>query len=269
MKGMSERLSTRSITVYVMHWKSVCPTPHLHRLCASLSGTSAALAPRLFPRGEAPARESLQSSLPHATVAHRTASTMASLVCPRGACLRAVNSVVRPSVRVAAPKANFTTSTAAPSRPIQPLRASIICRMPPQAIETPQKASSIRFNSTTASPTPGSKPDPSAQTEVLTWDKFFDLRRKRRYINLVASIGTAAVAVSTLAPLAAQQDFDSWGAQISGLDPMIVLGITTFTIGAGGWLCGPTFGSAAFRLWAARKGWGKAIMEVRAANMVR
>ncbi|KXL50423.1 MAG: hypothetical protein FE78DRAFT_120031, partial [Acidomyces sp. 'richmondensis'] len=95
----------------------------------------------------------------------------------------------------------------------------------------------------------------------LTWDKFFDLRRKRRHINLAASIVTAAGAVFVMVPIIAQQDVDSWGAQISGLDPMIVLGISTFAVAAGGWLCGPSFGSAAFGMWAARRGWAKAIKE--------
>lgn len=66
-----------------------------------------------------------------------------------------------------------------------------------------------------------------------------------------------------MVPVIAQQDVDSWGAQISGLDPMIVLGISTFAVAAGGWLCGPSFGSAAFGIWAGRRGWAKAIVEVR------
>jgi import inner membrane translocase subunit TIM23 len=68
--------------------------------------------------------------------------------------------------------------------------------------------------------------------------------------------------VGVFAPLLAEQDFDSWGAQISGLDPVIVLGISTFAIAAGGWLCGPSFGTAGFTLWAGRRGWTKFIAQV-------
>ena len=63
-------------------------------------------------------------------------------------------------------------------------------------------------------------------------------------------------------PVLAAQDLDSWGAQISGLDPIIVLGISTFAVAAGGWLCGPSFGSLGFSMWAARRGWNKLIAEV-------
>lgn len=60
----------------------------------------------------------------------------------------------------------------------------------------------------------------------------------------------------------AEQDFDTWGAQISGLDPIIVLGISTFAIAAGGWLMGPTVGNLGFGMWASRRGWKAGIAEV-------
>ena len=88
------------------------------------------------------------------------------------------------------------------------------------------------------------------------------LRKKRRWINVGCSLITSITAVGLVTPILAQQDFDSWGAQISGLDPIIVLGITTFAVAAGGWLCGPSFGSTMFKLWAGRRGWNKLIAEV-------
>ncbi|KAK3643047.1 TIM23 complex component [Elasticomyces elasticus] len=94
---------------------------------------------------------------------------------------------------------------------------------------------------------------------VLTWDRFFAVRRRKRYINLAVSIVTAGVTVVVVGPLLAQQDIDTWGAQISGIDPMFVLGISTIAVAAGGWLCGPSLGSAMFGVWAARRGWAKAI----------
>lgn len=47
-----------------------------------------------------------------------------------------------------------------------------------------------------------------------------------------------------------------------GLDPFIVLGATTFGVATLGWLCGPTLGTAAFRMWAGRNGWNSGIAEV-------
>ena len=69
------------------------------------------------------------------------------------------------------------------------------------------------------------------------------------------------------APMLAEYDFDSWGAQISGLDPIIVLGISTFAIAAGGWLIGPTVGNLGFGMWASRRGWKVGIAEVRRCGL--
>lgn len=103
---------------------------------------------------------------------------------------------------------------------------------------------------------------PDIPKDVLTWDRFFGLRRTRRYVNLGASVITGGGALLVLGPVLAQQDIDAWAAQVSGLDPMMVLGITGIAIAAGGWLCGPTFGNGAFKIWAARKGWNHSIAEV-------
>lgn len=62
-------------------------------------------------------------------------------------------------------------------------------------------------------------------------------------------------------PMIASQDIDGWAAQVSGLDPMIVLGVSTFAVAAGGWLCGPSFGTALFKTWAGRRGWNQPIVE--------
>ena len=45
-----------------------------------------------------------------------------------------------------------------------------------------------------------------------------------------------------------QRDLDSIGAQTLGLDPMIVLGLSTMGFAAAGWLLGPFFGNAVFNL---------------------
>ncbi|KAH9818574.1 presequence translocated-associated motor subunit PAM17 like protein [Teratosphaeria destructans] len=158
-----------------------------------------------------------------------------------------------------ASKAPFSTTPQRPAKQLShqltnPIRPSITWRMPPTAFSSLPFS---RCHASTSSTTPSNEP----AAEVLTWNRFFDLRRKRRYISLAASAVSALAAVIGLGPVIASQDIDSWGAQISGLDPMIVLGISTFAVAAGGWLCGPSFGNAGFQMWAARKGWAKAIVD--------
>lgn len=45
-----------------------------------------------------------------------------------------------------------------------------------------------------------------------------------------------------------QQDLDALGGQVFGLDPFVVLGLTTAGFGAIGWLAGPFVGGAAFNV---------------------
>ena len=166
-------------------------------------------------------------------------------------------------------KSAFTTAAKAlnqvrPSKQIS--RPSIVARAPPPQHLAPA-TTILRYAST--APAAPNQNQPSTSEEVLTWDRFFDLRRKRRYLNLGSSVITASTAIGIFGPLIAQQDIDGWAAQISGIDPIIVLGITTFATAAGGWLCGPSFGTAMFKVWAGRKGWNQAIQEVRRRTTIR
>lgn len=176
---------------------------------------------------------------------------MATILCPPTACLRTISA---PRALVAAPFAAYFTSISARSS------------KQPRLEQTPRpriasQLSQRKYASTSAKTT--EVPD-----DVLTWNRFFDLRRKRRWINLGCSVFTAAGTVGIAAPLIAQADFDTWGAQISGLDPIVVLGISTFAVAAGGWLCGPSFGNLMFSLWARRRGWNAGIAEVSFAEPV-
>lgn len=111
----------------------------------------------------------------------------------------------------------------------------------------------VRHASTNASSSP------SAAGNLLTWDRFFKLRRNRRWINAGCSIVTAIASVVVFGPMLAERDFDTWGAQISGMDPVVVLGVSTISIAAVGWLMGPTIGNGGFRFWVGRKGWSREI----------
>ncbi|KAK5122440.1 hypothetical protein LTR85_004024 [Meristemomyces frigidus] len=189
---------------------------------------------------------------------------MATLVCQRATCLRSLASTARAFSAPAPVKASFSTA-AGPLKQlrlnVQTSRPAIVCRIPPQRFAATTVGIRHASSAPSASPTPN-PPNPSSPPEdVLTWNRFFDLRRKRRYINLVASLATAFASVVLIGPVVAQQDLDTWGAQVSGLDPFIVLGISGVAIAAGGWLCGPSIGSGLFSLWAGRRGWNKAIAQ--------
>lgn len=182
---------------------------------------------------------------------------MAAPSIARSSCFRAAShfASTRAFTAPAHSKAFFTTSTA----PLKQVRPSITSYIPAGRIAAQCKPHTIRNASTASKPAAPATPAP----EILTWNRFFDLRRKRRFINLGASVVTAVITVGVAAPIIANQDIDTWGAQISGMDPFVVLGVTTFTVAIAGWMCGPTFGTAGFKIWAGRRGWNKAIAEVR------
>ncbi len=46
-----------------------------------------------------------------------------------------------------------------------------------------------------------------------------------------------------------QQDMETLGGQMFGLDPFVVLGLTTAGFGALGWLAGPVVGNTVFNMF--------------------
>ncbi|KJX94941.1 presequence translocated-associated motor subunit PAM17 like protein [Zymoseptoria brevis] len=186
---------------------------------------------------------------------------MASLLSSRVTCLRTVTTASRAlsSSSHAPAVAAFSTSTCLrqpTSLNKHTSRPKIIAQLPTLRFVRNESTNATSSSPQTSPPTSTEPPE-----HILTWDRFFALRRKRRWINLGCSVVTAAGAVGVFAPMLAEQDFDTWGAQLSGLDPVIVLGISTFAIAAGGWLCGPSFGTAGFTLWAGQKGWTRLIAQ--------
>ncbi|KAK3073538.1 TIM23 complex component [Teratosphaeriaceae sp. CCFEE 6253] len=185
---------------------------------------------------------------------------MATLIYPRASCLRPLTSTSWTSAQSTPARAAFSSRTSPVTEQRSGMRTSrphpsITRRAPGQALAQ----IAIRHASSTPATSPTSDSLPPAN--LLTWDRFFEIRRRKRYINLLASAVTAGATVMVVAPILAQQDIDTWGAQISGIDPIFVLGLSTFAVAAGGWLCGPSFGSGLFGVWAARRGWAKAIQE--------
>ncbi|KAF2435100.1 Pam17-domain-containing protein [Tothia fuscella] len=143
-----------------------------------------------------------------------------------------------------------TTITRSIRKPLQNTRTILFKRNNSTTSTTP----SIIDTTTTTTSTP----DPDAQ---LTWNRFLALRKTRRRISLVASIISAAGFTSAGIIILTQQDIDSMGAQMLGLDPIIVLGLSTVACGLVGWLIGPFFGNAVFNMWYKKLGGQIALKE--------
>lgn len=110
-------------------------------------------------------------------------------------------------------------------------------------------ASSCRPQETrrTFTQTPVRKQDtPSTQ---LTWNEFLKLRKTRRNISLVSSIGTAVGSTAIAVPIMAQYEVENQIAALTGLDPFIGIGLTITAVGGIGWLLGPFVGNTAFGIW--------------------
>jgi import inner membrane translocase subunit TIM23 len=267
-KATTSRTSTRrryrrycTLVMYI-YWSCVegceCARDSQSRRCCRSPQLRSA---ELFPRRHMP-RSAVQTATTHLLHTSRQLPNMAAPSIARGNCFRAASHFSRFFAAPAPSKASFTTSSA----PLNQLRASCAPRASLPSITSSIfsgriaaqcKPQTIRHASTASQPAPTA---PAA--EILTWNRFFDLRRKRRFINMGASLVTAAITVGLAAPMIANNDIDSWGAQISGMDPFIVLGVSTFIVATAGWMCGPTFGTAGFKLWAGRRGWNAAIAQV-------
>lgn len=120
------------------------------------------------------------------------------------------------------------------------------CRQSLSRTQTVRHASSSTStpNTSAASPAPGA----SAQ-QTLTWDEFLQLRRQRRYINVIASLATAVTSVGVAVPAIAASQIEDTLAAMTGLDPFITIGMTLTAVGGVGWLMGPFVGNAVFGLW--------------------
>jgi hypothetical protein len=121
-----------------------------------------------------------------------------------------------------------------------------------------------RENSTVATPAPTSTSGSSTPDmgTPLTWNGFLQLRRRRRHFNIggsiISSLSSTILGVSFLS----QQDMDSIGSQLYGLDPFMVLGLATVGFGVAGWLAGPVLGGLAFSVVRGGGGVGRQMAEV-------
>ncbi|GAB7357226.1 hypothetical protein MBLNU459_g8207t1 [Dothideomycetes sp. NU459] len=106
-----------------------------------------------------------------------------------------------------------------------------------------------RHSSTTSTSSPQASTTSSAETSALTWNEFLKLRRTRRYINLGASAASGLGSIVVAAPIMAEYELENIGAQMTGMDPVFVLGGSLVAVGAVGWLMGPFLGTAVFKIW--------------------
>ena len=88
-----------------------------------------------------------------------------------------------------------------------------------------------------------------SQTPQLTWDEFLKLRRTRRFINLGSSALSGAASIGVAVPAFAEFEIENIGAQMTGLDPMFIIGGSLMGVGAVGWLLGPFLGTTFFNIW--------------------
>jgi mitochondrial import inner membrane translocase subunit TIM23 len=114
-----------------------------------------------------------------------------------------------------------------------------------QTSQTVRRASSASSASgAAASSAQGSDNKP---TELLDWNTFFRLRRKRRLFQLTSSVTTSAMGFVSGASLITSSNMDALVSQLP-LDPFISLGLMTFTCAGAGWLVGPIVGTGIFNL---------------------
>ncbi|KAI5463678.1 Presequence translocated-associated motor subunit PAM17, mitochondrial [Mariannaea sp. PMI_226] len=136
------------------------------------------------------------------------------------------------------PKVSSSFSTVAAARPLSCLSSRLAGR--PQCFTPAVPTTSTRASSTHVSP----REAPSAP---LDWNTFFDLRTKRRRVQMVFSVasglGTGFVGSGALLAGAGEAMTEH-----IPLDPIVTLGFATLAFTALGWLIGPTIGSYFFWL---------------------
>lgn len=139
-------------------------------------------------------------------------------------------------------------------RTVSSTRSSVLSQKTSQSasLSHPSKTAFARCASTstsTNSTTPANTSASPTGQSTLTWNEYLKLRRTRRYVNLGASIFSGAGSIVAATPLIAEFEIETIGAQLTGLDPMFVIGGSLMGIGGVGWLMGPFLGTAIFKIW--------------------
>jgi import inner membrane translocase subunit TIM23 len=110
----------------------------------------------------------------------------------------------------------------------------------------PSRLSVRSASSATSQPAAGAPPTSQPQ---LTWNDFFALRRTRRRIGQGCSVvGAVGVTYYGLTTMMSNGYDATLSAQLGGLDPFMLMGLSTLGMLAVGWLIGPIFGNQVFSL---------------------
>ncbi|KAJ9645357.1 TIM23 complex component [Coniosporium tulheliwenetii] len=163
---------------------------------------------------------------------------------------RVLSRQAQPLLRAPLPSATqcpFHTAVARPFQTAAP-RAPSLSKQRPSLVIT-QYHHLPRHASTISDPTSAAAAAPPANEHSLTWNRFLALRKTRRRISLVSSIICAGASTFLGIAVLSTKDIDAMGSQILGLDPIIVLGMSTIACTVVGWLIGPFFGNAVFNVW--------------------
>ena len=99
----------------------------------------------------------------------------------------------------------------------------------------------VRLNSTAAAASANDAPK-------LNWDTYFQLRKTRRRIQVLFSIGGGAAGGTAGSALLASGAAEPLVGLIP-LDPFFTMGLMAFASATLGWLLGPIVGSAVFNAW--------------------
>ena len=116
-------------------------------------------------------------------------------------------------------------------------------RVPSKARSLATRTPTQRRHATTTAP---SQPQPHSP---LNWNNFFGLRTTRRYYSLTSSlIGLLATTTGTFYFLTSFPDQSDYVVKLIPMDPVISMGIAMTAAMFTGWLLGPIFGNAIWRL---------------------
>lgn len=136
--------------------------------------------------------------------------------------------------------ASFSTCTR-PSKPSQSQSSPFAARR-----SFPSRIPGRNASSATSQPAAGAPPTSQPQ---LTWNDFFALRRTRRRIGQGCSVvGAVGVTYYGLTTMMSNGYDATLSAQLGGLDPFMLMGLSTLGMLAVGWLIGPIFGNQVFSL---------------------
>lgn len=161
------------------------------------------------------------------------------------------------------PKAAPFSTTA---RPVSCLSSRVPARPQCFAAAAPlPKALSRASSGDTSSSQTSSTPAANGHTP-LDWNTFFDLRLKRRRVQLVFSVASSLFGgfSGAVALMAGAGELIT---EKIALDPVVTLGLATLSFAALGWLAGPSIGSQVF--WLRYRKWKRQMTQKEAEFFAR